>query len=122
MRFKFLTNRIYSEDVYRKWEKTGLLTDVNDGYFLSYVFEMTAEILLGNPDYQDKYTMSFPILYRIFKDKRKYYSDDFIKFKLHELLMEIDEMPERNPENSFMEIDHEAEYACQIALKLNWEE
>jgi hypothetical protein len=122
MRFKFLTNRIYSEEVYQKWKATGMLENTYDGYFLSYVFEMTSEILLGIPDYQDKYTMSFPILYRIFKDKRKYYSDDFIKFKLHVLLMEIDEMPERNPETSSMEIDHEAEYTYQTAIKLNWEE
>jgi hypothetical protein len=120
--FKFLTNRIYSEKVYQEWKSIGMLDNTSNGYFLSYVYEMTAVILIDNPNYGDKYNLSFFILCHIFNEKRKYYSDDFIKNKIHEVLMEIDEMPVRNPETSSMEIDHEAEYAYQTALKLNWEE
>jgi len=121
MKFKFLTNRIYSEEDYQKWKSTGMLDDSYDEYFLSYVFEITAQTLLFQ-EYNERFTGCFAIIRRLFGNKKNYYTDEFIRLKVNEVIMAVNNTMNRDYSISYSPIDQEAEDAYNISLTLNWEE
>lgn len=122
--FRFLINRDYSEEVYQKWKGMGFLDNVSNGYFLSYMFEFVANILLTQYSHVDKYqTYIFPLMYKLFRDKREEYSDEFIEHIMKLCMDEIDNIDiDSIITSSFSPIDAEAEATFRIYEKLKWDE
>lgn len=122
--FKFLTNRDYSEEVYQKWKAMGFLDNVSNGYFLSYMFEFMINILLTQYNHVEKYqTYIFPLMFRLFCDKREEYSDEFIEHIMKLCMDEIDNIDiDSIITSSFSSIDVEAEVTFLIYEKLKWDE
>lgn len=114
-------------DLIERWEPTGLLDDVELPELVAHILETSLQFILEErsetPD--DINSCIFPILKRLYNNKRRYYFDEEIKNMVDRIIERLTYhlITHRNPDLYFyVNIDHEAEICFMIVEELKWEE
>lgn len=121
--FKFLRENFIVD-----WRQTGLLDECDDEQLMIRVFNITRDYMLDNNLIENNMiVMIFPIMRRLFHNKRSTYMDEEIAENLSEIMDFLNSDELRMSVNkiladAFMTVDIEAEIVNLITEHFNWNE
>lgn len=123
MRFKFLRDN-YIVD----WRQTGLLDECNDEQLMIRVFNITRDYIMDNDLIENEIVVIiFPIIRRLYHNKRLSYTDEQISQNVSEIMEFLNSDDLRRGVRSiladaFMTVDVEAEITQLVTEHFNWNE